>query len=122
MGLLKEFGDSVKDLALRPALSYVANHFINPVIKRYGTIDQLYFQDKRFYVKLILLGMEDTPFECSVGHLYIKDDFSTIQFGDFQANKPFLQNILDDFATKEFKIPANEKVILALKTIKKHIN
>lgn len=41
-------------------------------------------------MKHTLLGIEEIPFECSVGYVYIKDDYSTVQFSDFKANKPLL--------------------------------
>ena len=123
MGILdtiKEKGQHFGEMALQPALDTVVM-FINHHITRYGQINKIKFDSKRLVLDFTLLGLEKEPLNCSVGHIYINDDISKVQFGDFQANKPFLKNALDDFATREFLLPDNAKLKIALKVIKKFL-
>ncbi len=100
------------------ALDKVREHLINPQISKYGSVEKISYNDKRLYLTLKLLGLEDKPFEVSCGKIEIAGDCSSVRFGDFKANMPFLQNALDEYGSKSIPVPNNALAKGGLKALK----
>ncbi len=110
------FLDAINPIQI--ALDKVRDSFINPLLSKYGKVDSISLKDKRIYCTIVLKGLENEPFTASCGKLDIADDYSTVKFADFRANKEFLQNVLDDFGSRPIKVPDNAIARGGLKALK----
>lgn len=116
---IKKGIDYAKDGAVQVGLDAIKNKLINTKIEEYGRIKEISWKDNRLECVVNLLGMEEVDLIASCGHIHIWEDASKIQLGDFQANKQFLKNALDNYATREMDVPENEVLRSALLQLKK---
>ncbi len=114
MGLI----DTFKNKALQAGFDQLRDLVINPRISRYGTITSISFVDKTLTCRVQLLGLENEELEVSCSHIEIAADSSTITLSRFSANKPFLENVLNDYATRPIPIPESGVVRAGLSILK----
>ncbi|MBQ7607328.1 MAG: hypothetical protein IJU76_05100 [Desulfovibrionaceae bacterium] len=109
----------LKNLALDKAFKVICEQFINPRIKDFGTVEQINYQKGCLCCKVILLGLEDVPLEIYCRSIAINSDCSAVKLSNFSANKPFLENALNTFATKEIPVPDSPMLRQGLSLLKK---
>ena len=109
----------LKDGAIQAGLDKFRDNIINPLVKDYGVVKSMVWKDSRLVCVVNLLGLEEIDLEVSCGHIHIWDDASKVQFRDFKANKEFLQNALNKYATREIDVPDNALLRTALLGLRK---
>lgn len=109
----------LKNMALEKALNVICEQFINPRIKDFGTVQRINYQNRCLCCRVILLGLEDVPLEIYCHSIAINRDCSAVKLSDFTANKPFLENALNTFATKEIPVPDTPVIRHGLSLLKK---
>ena len=114
MGLI----EAIKDKTLQTALNQLRDLIINPLLTDYGRLTSLTINDKTLACKVKLLGLEHEELEVSCSQISIADDLSTITLSNFKANKLFLENALNTFATKPLNLPDNPAVRTGIKILK----
>lgn len=96
--------DSVKKIGVQKILDTAAAA-INAKYGDIGLIQSVTLDDNVIKIILVLNGLEDVPLEAVCRSIKISEDGSKVELGDFTANKAFLANALNTFATGTFEVP-----------------
>ncbi len=113
------FFGGLKNLAFEKTLGVICDQIINPRIKKFGTVEKLIYKNNTLYCSVLLQGLEDIPLEIVCHSIEINSDCSAVRLSNFTANKPFLQNALNTFATQEIPVPNSPMLRHGLSFIKK---
>ena len=100
------------------ALEYLRTKVFNKELEGIGKILQIYLKDKRLIAHLILNGLEDRQFVISCDDIRIASDGSDIQLKRFSSNSLCIQNILNDFARRTYKMPNDRNIRENLRLIR----
>lgn len=95
-----------------------AKNLINRHIARYGKITSLVFKNGEIQAALVLNGLDDREITISCASVDIAEDGSQVSLGDFRANVPCVEQALNDFCTRTFKVDS-ERAQLALVAARK---
>ncbi|MBQ7607327.1 MAG: hypothetical protein IJU76_05095 [Desulfovibrionaceae bacterium] len=110
--------DTADNPILQEGLQDLCEAVINPLIVNFGSLTSLSYTNSVLTLTCTLLGMEDVPVTVSVGSIEIADDGSSVMFKNFKANKLFLENALNTFATGPFQVPQDKATRAYLKIAK----
>lgn len=110
--------DTATNPSLKEGIQEICAIVVNPMIAEFGTLVDVGYTNGLLTCTLTLLGMEDVPLTVTCSSITIADDASTVTLGGFSANKPFLQNALNTFASKPFPIPNTPLVRASIKILK----
>lgn len=81
-----------------------AKNLINQHIAKYGKLTGLFFKDGQIRASLVLNGLEDKEISVSCASVAIAEDGSEISLGNFSANLPCIEQALNDFCTRTYKV------------------
>ncbi len=88
--------------ALRSAIPMVNES----VLAKYAcAVRSLTLSEGRIRAAVALGGLDDKEFEVVCSDISIGEEYDSVRIGHFSSNMPFLENILNDFAAKEFAVP-----------------
>lgn len=104
MGLLDSITDGIKKAGIQAALDAAIGP-INTKLEGIAKVKSLVLEGKHIKIQLILAGLEALPLETVCRSVVINDSGTKITLGDFEANKEFLANALNRFATRTFDVP-----------------
>lgn len=85
---------------------YKGVDMINQHIAKYGKLTSLFLKDGQVRASLLLNGLEDREITISCTSVDIAEDGSAVSLGGFSANLPWVEQALNDFCTRTFKVPA----------------
>lgn len=90
-----------------------------PNLDGLGIIKSIVWKDGKAQLRFALAGLEDREIDIICGKINISEDGSQVTAGDFSSNMPFMENILNRFASGSFTIKDKntQAAILAAKTL-----
>lgn len=95
-----------------------AKNLINQHIARYGRLTSLFFTNGEIKASLVLNGLDDREITVSCASVDIAEDGSQVSLGDFRASLPCIEQALNDFCSRTFKV-GSRRAQLALVAARK---
>lgn len=96
MGILDTFASMMADSA--------GKNLINQHIAKYGKLKSLYIKEGEINASLILNGLDDKEIHISCASVDIAEDGSQISLRDFSSNVPCIEQALNDFCSRSFRV------------------
>ncbi len=105
------------DMAVNAFLEGKGKDLVNGKIGRYARVVRLYRKDGRYLAEVQLKGSSEV-LAVTMDSLAVNENCSSAKLGRFHANMPWLENLLQDYASgREIPIPEGPArlVIMPLK-------
>ena len=97
--------DGAALMGMNALLNGKVREFVNGKVERYGEVKSLRKDEEGYHALVQLLGSDDI-LEVSMLSLTLNEDCSAVSLGAFTANRPWLENLLEDYAHgREIAIP-----------------
>lgn len=110
---------SIKNMVVSKTLNIMREKVINPRMADIGKVKSLEWTDGKLTLVFTLNGLDETDISVICNHVSISPDGESISVSDFSSNMPFVENALNSFAAREYRIDEGSMVKMALLTAKK---
>ena len=103
--MIKDRRMSKKEELINTALKSAIPMVNESVLSKYACcVCSLSLSEGELHASVAMDGLDGKEFEVVCSDISIGDEYDSVRIGHFSSNMPFLENILNDFATKEFLV------------------